>query len=93
MNDPIIMRAKLREALGLAGRKPNGERRALTEDMLKTSVERLAGLQPGELRVPEFLELVEWNHSRNLIEFRYDEDQETNLWKLTPKGLSKEGLA
>lgn len=89
MNDPIIGRKKVREALAVAPRRAGG-RRSLSEEMLKTSVERLLG---GTCTVPEFQGWLEWNHARNLIEFNYDADAEANFWELTMKGREKEGVA
>jgi hypothetical protein len=81
MNDPIILRAKVREVLAL------NPRRTLSEAMLKTSIERLLG---GAMTVPEFQAALEWNHSRAMVEFKWDEDAEANFWRITKKGIAKE---
>jgi hypothetical protein len=86
MNDPIILRAKLRAALLLAPRREDG-RRELSETMLHTSVERLVG---GPVSVPEFRAALEWNHARNFTEYAWNEDAEANFWELTNKGRKKE---
>ena len=88
MNDPVIIRAQVRRALAIAPIRQGG-RRTLSEDMLKTSVERLMG---GSISVPEFQVGLEWNHSRNLIEFTFDQDAEANFWELTLRGREKEGV-
>ena len=89
MNDPVILRAQVRKALSIAPRRQGG-RRSLSEDMLKTSVERLVG---NHVSVPEFQAALEWNHARNLVDFQYDTDAEANFWELTRKGREKEGVA
>lgn len=88
MHDPIIIRAQVRKALSIAPRRQGGKR-SLSEDSLKLAVERLIG---GTISVPEFQSALEWNHSRNLVEFAYDADAEANFWELTDKGREKEGL-
>jgi hypothetical protein len=88
MNDPVILRGKIRKALALAPRNARG-RSPLSEEMLKATVERLTG---SALSVPEFRDALEWNHARNLVEFEWDADAEANYWELTRQGRAKEGL-
>lgn len=90
MHDPVIIRAQLRKALSLAPRRSGGKR-SLSEETLKISTERLMG--GVTLSVPEFQAALEWNHARNLVEFAWDDDSESNFWELTEKGREKEGLA
>ncbi len=83
MNDPIALNKYLREVLALA------PRRRFTERMLFDGMKRLTG---GELTVDEFKAAIEWNHSRNLAEFKYDDDLQADTWALTAKGKAKEGV-
>lgn len=83
MTDPIRLRGYVREVLALA------PRREFTERMIFDGVDRLVG---GGLKLAELQKAMEWNHGKNLIEFRYCSDTEENLWSLTKQGKSKEGV-
>jgi len=86
MIDPVVLRSTLRRAMAM---RPRDE---WSEAMLKLTIERLLGLAPSALSVPDFQTAMEWNHARNLIEYRYDEDAEANYWHLTDTGKAKEGV-
>jgi hypothetical protein len=83
MNDPVILRKKVREILAMA------PRRRFSEQMILDSLSQLV---PEPVSVPVLLSTLEWNHARNLIEFRFNEDSERNEWFLTDQGKQKEGL-
>lgn len=87
MNDPVIIRAAVRKALALRPRE------TMSEAMLKLAVERLLGMAPGDLPVPDFHGALEWNHFRQFVIYQWEDDAEANYWGLTEKGKSKEGVA
>ena len=84
MNDPIELRKKIRAALAL---RPRYE---FTEIQHFEAVQRLC--VPPELDLEEFLRAREWNHEKNFIEYRLDEDLERDVWSLTDQGKLKEGV-
>jgi len=86
LNDPLILRSTLRGVLAL---NPREER---SETMLKLGMEAMLGLKARSLPVPDFQTALEWNHSRNLVEYRFDDEAEANFWKLTEHGKIKEGV-
>jgi hypothetical protein len=83
MNDPVILRKKLREVLAMA------PRRRFSEQMLLDALNRLV---PEELTVQELKQAIEWNHAHNWIEYRHNEDEGRDEWFLTDAGKQKEGL-
>lgn len=82
MNDPVKLRKYVREVLALAPPK-----RRFTERMIFDGVQKLA---TDTLQVDEMRAAIEWNHSRNLVEYQWDEDENQNTWALTPAGRKKE---
>lgn len=82
MNDPILIRKLLREALSLAAE------RWFIETLLYKSTRSLA----GELKVAEFSDARNWNEARGYIEKRHNNDYDEHEWRLTPAGREKEGL-
>jgi hypothetical protein len=86
MRDPVILRSTLRKALAMRPRE------TMSEVSLKLTIERLLGLTPGALSVPDFQTALEWNHARNFCEYNYDDEAESNYWELTREGKTKEGV-
>lgn len=84
MNDPIHLRAHVREVLAIRPRDK------FTERQHHEAVRRLC--PGGRLEVDEFKAAREWNHQRNYIEFERDDDLDTDVWFLTAKGKAKEAV-
>lgn len=84
MNDPVALRRHIREALAL---RPRYE---FTETQHFEAVRRKCVAE--KLQLEEFLAAREWNHERNLIEFRHDDDLAEDVWRLTDAGKTKEGV-
>jgi hypothetical protein len=87
MNDPKTIRKQVREVLALAPRIKGGERRRFTERMIFDGVQKFC---TDPLTVDELKAALEWNLSRNLIESRWDDEEEQNTWALTPAGENRE---
>ncbi len=63
--------------------------RRFSEGMIQDAINMLV---PEPVSVPELKKAIEWNHSRNLIETRFNEDTDRHEWFLTDDGKQKEGL-
>ena len=83
MNDPVLLRKKVRVVLALA------PTRRFSEPMI---LDAMSGMMPEPVSFEEMKKAIEWNHSRNLIEYRHNEDLERNEWFLTDAGKQREGL-
>lgn len=83
MNDPVLLRKKVRAVLALA------PARRFSEPMI---LDAMGGMMPEPVTHEEFKVALEWNHARNLVEYRHNEDLERNEWFLTDAGKQKEGL-
>ncbi|HMJ06370.1 MAG TPA: hypothetical protein VK474_08975 [Chthoniobacterales bacterium] len=83
MNDPVLVRRKLREVLAMA------LRRRFSEEMLLDALNRLL---PDKTSVAELRTALEWNHARGWIEYRHNEEEERDEWFLTDAGKQKQGL-
>ena len=73
----------MREVLALAPTRRFSERMIL---------DALGGMMPEPVTYEELRKSIEWNHSRNFIEYRFNGDMERNEWFLTDAGKQKEGL-
>lgn len=62
--------------------------RWFVETLLFKSVKQLA----VDLKAAEFLEARNWNKAQGFIATRRNTDYDEDEWKLTAKGLKKEGL-
>lgn len=87
MNDPILLRRDIRKVLALDPNPAPGKE--LTEKLLHDAVNRLCR---QELAADEFREALLWNHTRDYVSKRHDEDRGADVWLLTPEGRKKEGL-
>lgn len=85
MNDPRIVRQKVRWVLSTYTERP------LSEGVI---LSQLNGLQelPETVTVPELKTALEWNHARELVDYRRNEDTELIEWSLTKAGKLREGL-
>ncbi len=83
MNDPVTIRAKVREVLAMS------PRREFTRQMIFDGVKRLV---PEPLTVNELAAGIEWNIERNFVQFRRDDDLDCDVWSLTKNGKAKEGV-
>lgn len=84
MNAPADLRRHLRAALAI---RPRTE---FTEVQLFESTRRLC--PGGELDTEEFKTALEWNHEKDFVQYRFDEDLDKDVWKLTAAGKAKEGV-
>ena len=84
MNDPIVLRKLIREALAMRPRYEFTERQHFEVVRRKCIGEHLD--------LEEFLQAREWNHERNLIEFRRNDDLDEDVWQLTTAGKAQEGV-
>lgn len=83
MNSASQVREKLRKWLAMY------PRRRFPEHLLFDGV---ASLLPDDLTVEELKAAIEWNHSRNYIEYKRNIDREWNEWFLTEEGKRKEDV-
>jgi hypothetical protein len=84
MTDPILLRRRVRMILSaLPANRYASER--LIFDNAKPDF--------ADLRLDELQTALTWNHERGYAEYRYNEDEERNEWRLTSEGRVKEGLA
>jgi hypothetical protein len=79
MNDPRIVREKIREVLRFA------PARRFTERMIFDALNM--GLLPEPLTTPQLKEGLAWNHERDLIDAKEDARLEEVTWQITKKGL------
>jgi len=84
MNDPILLRKTIREALAMRASYE------FTELQHFEAVRRKC--VGGQLSLEEFLKAREWNHSEDYIKFRHDKDLSEDVWQLTKSGKAKEGV-
>lgn len=84
MTDPVTLRRYLREVLSLR------TARKFTERQLFDGCRKLAG---EALQVDELRAAIEWNQSRNYVDYQHDDDLSEDVYFLTEAGRKKEGLS
>jgi hypothetical protein len=81
-NLPVILRAKVRDVLLAlpAGRKA-------TRKMIDDSIREVFGYV--DATDDHILEAIEWNHSRNYIDYSHNHDASRDEWFITDKGRAR----
>ena len=57
-----------------------------TDEQLKKLVRKAL---PMEVSDEAYSDAREWNQSQGYIRYRYDEEDEVDLWKITERGITK----
>jgi len=83
ITDPRLLRSAVREALAAS---PDRE---YTDGLLVKSIQVVLGDAPDPRAL---LAAREWNQAKGFITYRYDEELELDLWRLTERGRQKEEI-
>lgn len=84
MSDPILLRRRVRLILSALPQNRRASEQLLFDKLLPDF---------PDLKLDELRAAISWNHTKGLIEYRHNADEERNEWFLTAEGRQKEGVA